>query len=95
MALWQQIGNTRTENGPIRPTTPKHEIAADLRFRRIPTMPNHRPLALRRREHEFESRQGRQTKRLVSALFWDRCRQWTTPIALGTWRRGKWLTWPS
>jgi hypothetical protein len=25
MALWQQIGNTRTENGPIRPTTPKHE----------------------------------------------------------------------
>jgi hypothetical protein len=62
MALWQQIGNTRTENGPIQPTTPSMKIGADLRFRRIPIMPNHRPLALRRREREFESRRGRHPK---------------------------------
>jgi hypothetical protein len=38
------------------------KIGAHLRFRRIPIMPNHRPLALRRREREFESRRGRQPK---------------------------------
>jgi hypothetical protein len=45
------------------------KIGADLRFRRFPIMPNHRPLALRRREREFESRRGRKVNCLVKCAF--------------------------